>query len=137
VALTVIGALITCITVVLLHVRSPRILPGSSSRWSSSGRPTLRGRIARASGTIPGVRVDGKPMAAERPASRLDEHTAEILREIGEGLNGRALKAPWLLRPSYSKGESRWICDPSLETDESPFLGTQKTVSPAAGGSAY
>src|SRR5262249_62101862 len=39
-------------------------------------------------GTIPGVRtpimIDGKPMAAERPSPRLGEHTAEILREIGE-----------------------------------------------------
>jgi crotonobetainyl-CoA:carnitine CoA-transferase CaiB-like acyl-CoA transferase len=39
-------------------------------------------------GSIPGVRtpivIDGKPMAAERPAPRLGEHTAEILREIGE-----------------------------------------------------
>jgi crotonobetainyl-CoA:carnitine CoA-transferase CaiB-like acyl-CoA transferase len=43
---------------------------------------------AAKAGTIPGVRtpivLDGKPMAAERPAPRLGEHTAEILREIGE-----------------------------------------------------
>jgi glutaryl-CoA transferase len=39
-------------------------------------------------GSIPGVRtpivIDGRPMAAERPAPRLGEHSAEILREIGE-----------------------------------------------------
>src|SRR4029079_9011377 len=40
------------------------------------------------SGSIPGIRtpivVDGKPMASERTAPRLGEHTAEILKEIGE-----------------------------------------------------
>jgi crotonobetainyl-CoA:carnitine CoA-transferase CaiB-like acyl-CoA transferase len=40
------------------------------------------------SGTIPGVRtpitIDGRGMAAERPAPRLGEHSQEILREIGE-----------------------------------------------------
>jgi crotonobetainyl-CoA:carnitine CoA-transferase CaiB-like acyl-CoA transferase len=40
-------------------------------------------------GFIPGIRtpivVDEQPMAAEKSAPRLGEHTAEILKEIGEG----------------------------------------------------
>src|SRR5690606_26638859 len=37
-------------------------------------------------GAIPGIRtpivIDGRPMAADRPAPRLGAHTAEILKEI-------------------------------------------------------
>jgi crotonobetainyl-CoA:carnitine CoA-transferase CaiB-like acyl-CoA transferase len=47
-----------------------------------------RPSAAARAGTIPGVRtpiiLDGAPAAAERCAPRLGEHTAEILREIGE-----------------------------------------------------
>ena len=43
---------------------------------------------AAKAGRIPGVRTPitlaGQPMAAERPSPRLGEHSAEILREIGE-----------------------------------------------------
>jgi crotonobetainyl-CoA:carnitine CoA-transferase CaiB-like acyl-CoA transferase len=51
-------------------------------------RIDLPSKAAKA-GTIPGVRtpiiIGGKPMAAERPSPRLGEHTADVLREIGEG----------------------------------------------------
>ena len=47
-----------------------------------------RPSAAAKAGSIPGVRtpimIDGQPAAAERPAPRLGEHTAEVLREIGE-----------------------------------------------------
>jgi crotonobetainyl-CoA:carnitine CoA-transferase CaiB-like acyl-CoA transferase len=45
---------------------------------------------AAKAGKIPGVRtpiiIGERPMAAERPAPRLGEHSADILREIGEEL---------------------------------------------------
>jgi glutaryl-CoA transferase len=48
-----------------------------------------RPSAAAKAGTIPGVRtpitIDGRPMAAERPSPQLGEHTADVLREIGEG----------------------------------------------------
>ena len=51
-------------------------------------RIDLPSKAAKA-GTIPGVRtpiiIGGNPMAAERPSPRLGEHTADVLREIGEG----------------------------------------------------
>jgi crotonobetainyl-CoA:carnitine CoA-transferase CaiB-like acyl-CoA transferase len=47
-------------------------------------RPSARAQ----DGAIPGVRtpivIDGRAMAAERPSPQLGEHSAEILREIGE-----------------------------------------------------
>ena len=40
-------------------------------------------------GTIPGIRtpvmIDGKPADSGHPAPRLGQHSAEILKEIGEG----------------------------------------------------
>lgn len=52
------------------------------------GMKIERPSAAARDGKIPGVRtpikIDGAPMAAEHPSPRLGEHTAEVLREIGE-----------------------------------------------------
>jgi crotonobetainyl-CoA:carnitine CoA-transferase CaiB-like acyl-CoA transferase len=49
---------------------------------------TLKNPAAKG-GFSPGIRspivLDNTPMASERPAPRLGEHTKEILKEIGEG----------------------------------------------------
>ena len=67
-------------------IRSTRSLP--TRRCVHRGMRIDPPSAAAKAGTIPGVRtpiiIGGRPMAAERPSPRLGEHTAEVLREIGE-----------------------------------------------------
>ena len=53
---------------------------------------------AAKAGSIPGVRtpimLDGEPMAAENPAPRLGQHTAEILGDLGRLSPSSLLSAP-------------------------------------------
>jgi glutaryl-CoA transferase len=60
----------------------------SDSQVVHRGMQLSLASAAAKGGTIPGVRtpivLDGVPAAAEHPSPRLGEHTAEVLREIGE-----------------------------------------------------
>ena len=68
-----------------LHLDAPSLVGGSMGIPLRGNLEISGWALARAGVAAIEIAIDGKPMAAEHPSPRLGEHSAEILREIGEG----------------------------------------------------